>query len=168
MPIIHGSISDFGKNISFIVEDRLNEIGDNVCKSMKEHLMQPNDPYKEPHRDTGALLGSIRQETENYGDKVVTNIYADAQSESGAFYAEFLEYGSGEFRKGGGGATEPWRYKDANDQWHTTTGMHADPFIEPSVNENVPTIGYAIAKDIEKYARMNEGGLIDHDHSNWF
>ncbi|HAR6028244.1 TPA: HK97 gp10 family phage protein [Staphylococcus pseudintermedius] len=56
----------------------------------------------------------------------------------GAEYAIYVEYGTGIYATGPGGSRAkkiPWSYKDAHGQWHTTHGMHAQPFWNPAIDE---------------------------------
>ena len=51
-------------------------------------------------------------------------------------YAPYVEVGTGIFSTKGNGRKTPWRYKDAKGDWHTTSGMKAQPFLEPAAEEN--------------------------------
>ncbi|WP_462420008.1 HK97-gp10 family putative phage morphogenesis protein [Salinicoccus sp. Marseille-QA3877] len=55
----------------------------------------------------------------------------------GAFYAPFVEYGTGIHASGPGGSRAkkiPWTYKAANGQFYTTYGNPAQPFWFPSID----------------------------------
>lgn len=130
------------------IEAAFAEAGEDIAYRMRIRLAAGN------HVDTGELYNSIRQETTVDGSQVVTRIYADAKAEDGTQYAEFVERGSGIYRDGG--RQTAWRYKDRDGNWHTTHGMRADPFIEPSVAEVVPSIAEYITAQInaiDKYRR---------------
>lgn len=131
----------------------MQDTGEAICNGMKDRLT------KAGHIDTGALRDSIRSETVKNGNEIVTLIYADAKSPEGVQYAEFIELGSGAAHGREGGRVGTWRYKDRNGKWHTTDGMDADPFIEPSVEDNIPLLGVHLKErlyDIAKYARYKE------------
>lgn len=138
--------------ISKQVFSAMQDAGDNICNGMRTRLTAAG------HVDTGKLLDSIRAETTQQGNEIVTLIYADAKSDDGTQYAEFIELGSGAAHGRAGGREGTWRYKDRNGNWHTTDGMDADPFIEPSVEEILPRLGAIISEhiyDIAKYGRGN-------------
>lgn len=55
----------------------------------------------------------------------------------GAFYAPFVEYGTGIHATGPGGSRAkqiPWTYKASNGQFYTTYGNPAQPFWFPSID----------------------------------
>ena len=52
-------------------------------------------------------------------------------------YAPYVEYGTGLFAEDGNGRKDvPWHYQDEKGEWHTTSGMHPQPFMRPALNEN--------------------------------
>ena len=53
-------------------------------------------------------------------------------------YAPYVEYGTGLFAEGeGGGRTDvPWHYQDDEGNWHTTSGMKPQPYMNPALNES--------------------------------
>lgn len=126
-------------------------VAEDIVKDMKATL-KAND-----HIDTGALYESIRHDTSEDVDGVTSYIIADAQNEkNGAYYAEFLELGTGAAHGRPGGRIGTWRYQDRYGEWHTTDGMDADPFIEPSLQRHIGRLGDAVEDvlyDVAKYAR---------------
>lgn len=129
-----------------------------ICQGMRKKLTDGG------HIDTGALIGSIRHETEVEGDTVTVYIKADAENPSNsAQYAEFLELGTGAAHGRPGGRVGSWRYKDRHGVWHTTDGMDPDPFIRPSFAEQIGSIREEVKDavrhefDLEKY-RILKGG----------
>ncbi|PTK22528.1 HK97 gp10 family phage protein [Staphylococcus hominis] len=79
--------------------------------------------------DTSWLRESISFEFYDNGFSSKINV--------GASYSIYVEYGSGIFAEGPGGSRAkhiPWRYQDANGQWHTTKGQHAQPFWNPAID----------------------------------
>lgn len=130
-----------------------------ICESMQRRLIAHD------HVDTGALLQSIRHEIGRDSSSVTAYIIADAKNpRDGAQYAEFLELGTGAAHGRAGGRAGTWRYKDRAGQWHTTDGMDADPFIAPSVEENmdgIKAITDNIFYDIAKYYQSKREGGSD-------
>lgn len=51
-------------------------------------------------------------------------------------YAPYVEFGTGLFAEEGGRTDVPWSYQDDKGEWHTTSGMHPQPFMRPALNEN--------------------------------
>lgn len=79
--------------------------------------------------DTSWLRESISYEFYDSGFSSKINVGAD--------YAIYVEYGTGIYAEGPGGSRAkhiPWRYQDANGQWHTTKGQHAQPFWNPAID----------------------------------
>lgn len=128
----------------FNLEERMQEIGEIVAYRMREQLMEDG------HYETGALYDSIRSETTSDGSTVHTRVYADAQSDDGYYYAEFIEYGTGIHRLGGGGRQTPWKYQDRNGNWWTTQGMEADPFIAPAINGTALDGGQSVDEMVQE------------------
>lgn len=55
----------------------------------------------------------------------------------GAYYAIYVEFGTGIYAVGPGGSRAkkiPWTYKGADGKWYTTYGMRAQPFWYPSLD----------------------------------
>jgi HK97 gp10 family phage protein len=50
-----------------------------------------------------------------------------------AFYAPYIEYGTGVYAVNGNGRKTPWSYQNALGQWFTTIGQEPQPFMEPAV-----------------------------------
>lgn len=75
---------------------------------------------------TGTLKRSITHEIKGNTGIVGTNME----------YAPYVEYGTGLFATNGDGRKTPWRYQSADGQWHTTSGMSAQPFLGPALEEN--------------------------------
>lgn len=145
-----GFIEEARKGILEGITARMSETADKMVADMKSTL------EADGHIDTGALRDSIRQTTRLNGDEIETLIYADAQSEEGAYYAEFIEYGTGAAHGRPGGRVGTWRYRDRHGRWHTTDGMDASPFIRPAVAAHIGELEAGVKEelDIEKYARM--------------
>lgn len=75
--------------------------------------------------DEGNLKNSIQSEIGGLEATVMV----------GAFYAVYLEFGTGIYSKTGSRAKKiPWTYKGADGKWYTTYGMRAQPFWFPSID----------------------------------
>ena len=105
--------------------------------------------------DTGQLVGSITSRTERTPTEINAYIDIGAKSENGAWYAEFVEYGTGIYNENGDGRQTPWRYKDREGNWHTTSGQEPQPFIRPAVAEHIGELDEKIkmAMDLKRYGK---------------
>ena len=65
-------------------------------------------------------------------------------------YAPYVEYGTGLFAEKGGRQSVPWRYKDDEGHWHTTSGMHPQPYMRPALNENRDKITRVIKESLSQ------------------
>lgn len=116
------------------VKSEIRAAGEDIAKRMKDNLQ------KNGSVDTGALQASCRSEYTEPAGGCRARVYADAKSEGGELYAEFLEYGTGVYNEHGDGRKTPWHWQDREGQWHTTTGYEAKPFIRPAVKAVVPAL----------------------------
>ena len=55
-------------------------------------------------------------------------------------YAIYVEKGTGLYAENGQGRKTPWVYQDSAGNWHRTSGMRAQPFLTPAVEENLDKI----------------------------
>ena len=131
------------------LEEAMDTAGEQIDEQMREHLMDGG------HIDTGDLIGGLRHEVKREGDMINLYGYSDARSPEGVSYAPFIENGTGIYNPNSRRNGRPWRYKDKHGQWHTTYGMPADPFIEPSVTDVVKNLSDFIT---EKIFNTREGG----------
>ena len=94
-------------------------------------------------KGTGDLRRSITSEVMELGDETVGIVFTPLE------YAPYVEYGTGLFAEGGGGRTDvPWRYKDDEGNWHSTSGQHPQPFMRPALDENRDKIAEIIAEGL--------------------
>lgn len=142
----------FASVLDPLLERHMASNGEQIAEEMRRKLQADG------HVDTGALLNSIRSETERTGHQITTRVYADAKSENGAMYAEFIELGTGAAHGRPGGRTGTWRYMDRSGHWHTTDGMDADPFIEPAVNKVLTGFDRMIEEVTIDAIRYGRGG----------
>lgn len=127
-----------------------------MAKSMESRLKAGD------HINTGRLINGIKPiPAKASGNQV--NAYIDVTAENpenGAWYPEFLEFGTGVYNERGNGRQTPWSWTGEDPKWggwHTTQGMQPDPFIRPSVAEHIgeleEKIGEAVSieTNLERY-----------------
>ena len=98
------------------------------------------DAIKNAPKDHGDLRRSIQSKVENDGHEVVGTVFTPLE------YAPYVEYGTGLFAESGNGRQTPWKYKDDEDNWHTTKGQHPQPFMRPALSENKQNILRVVKK----------------------
>ena len=76
--------------------------------------------------DTGNLRNSITHKV----DPEEPAVYIGTNSEYGAY----VELGTGKYYPGG--RPTPWKYQDANGNWHWTAGNKAQPYLNPAVADH--------------------------------
>ena len=136
--------------------DDMQDIGEIIAHRMKDILYEGDS---KPHVLTGNLLNSIRSETEVNGDHITTRVYADAVSDDGALYADFLEHGTGIYRDSGDGRQTPWKYpnpyepfdENGNRKFITTHGQKPTHFIQRAIDGSDGT-GSPIGELIQEVA----------------
>lgn len=120
--------------------DDLQDIGEIIAHRMKDILYEGDS---KPHVLTGNLINNgIRSETEVNGDHITTRVYADAVSDDGALYADFLEHGTGIYRDSGDGRQTPWKYpnpyepydENGKPKFITTQGQKPIHFIQRAID----------------------------------
>ena len=133
------------------IEYTMQDLGNRIARDARDNLISAG------HVDTGALRDSIRAETVRDGNIVTTYIYADAESDDGTMYGEFIELGSGAAHGRPGGRVGTWRYQDRQGKWHTTDGMDADPFMAPAVDANIAEFTHNLTEVLEDIAKYGRG-----------
>lgn len=117
-------------NLVVALEDYREEMEDWVKKGIaKTTQMIYNTAVSLAPVDTGFLKESISFDYKDGGFTGVVNV--------GSEYALYIEYGTGIYSIGPGGSRAkkiPWSYQDADGKWHTTKGMHAQPFWGPAID----------------------------------
>jgi len=82
-------------------------------------------------KGTGDLRRSIESKVEAEGKEVTGIVFTPLE------YAPYVEYGTGLFAEGGNGRKDvPWNYQDDKGEWHSTRGMHPQPFMRPALSDN--------------------------------
>lgn len=107
-------------------------------------LVERSAKEKAP-KGSGDLRRSITSKVENTGDNVVGVVFTPLE------YAPYVEYGTGLFAEGGNGRKDvPWRYKDDEGNWHSTSGMKPHPYMRPALNENRELVRKIIKEALQK------------------
>lgn len=91
------------------------------CCALVERSAKMNAP-----KGIGELRRSITSKVENLEGIVYTPLE----------YAPYVEYGTGLYAEEGGRQDVPWRYKDDEGEWHTTSGQHPQPYMRPALDDN--------------------------------
>lgn len=81
-------------------------------------------------KDTGELRRSIASRIESNRDSLQGVVFTPLE------YAPYVEYGTGLFAENGGRKDVPWNYQDDEGKWHSTSGMHPQPYLRPALDEN--------------------------------
>ena len=92
-------------------------------------LVERSAKQKAP-KGAGELRRSITSKIEEDGKDIVGIVYTPLE------YAPYVEYGTGLFAEEGGRQDVPWHYQDDEGEWHTTSGMHPQPYLRPALDEN--------------------------------
>lgn len=80
--------------------------------------------------DDGLLRQSITTEVTKEGDKLVGYVGTNVG------YAPYVHQGTGIYAMNGLGRTNvPWKYCDAEGNWHTTKGIKPNPFMQKAVDK---------------------------------
>lgn len=93
-------------------------------------------------KGTGELRRSITSEVRDGGSSIEGTVFTPLE------YAPYVEYGTGLFAEQGGRKDVPWSYKDDRGQWHTTSGMHPQPYMRPALDESRTQIIEALKEGI--------------------
>ena len=89
----------------------------------------------------GILAAHISAEVEKTKSRVGTNTK----------YAPYVEMGTGLFAVNDDGRKDvPWHYKDAEGKWHTTSGQHPKPFLQPALDANRNVIPKDVREGVRK------------------
>lgn len=90
--------------------------------------------------DTGNLRNSITHKV----DPSEPAVYIGTDSECAAY----VELGTGEYYPGG--RPTPWKYQDANGNWHWTKGNPAKPYLKPAVADHAQTYRNIIEDELHR------------------
>lgn len=87
--------------------------------------------------ETSAKQKAVKGRTGELARSITSKVYDDfGVVYTPLEYAPYVEYGTGLFAESGGRADVPWCYKDDEGNWHSTSGMHPQPYMRPALNEN--------------------------------
>lgn len=92
-------------------------------------LVERSAKQKAP-KGTGELRRSITSKVDIVGDNAIGTVFTPLE------YAPYVEFGTGLFAENGGRQDVPWCYQDDEGEWHSTSGMHPQPYMRPALNEN--------------------------------
>lgn len=92
-------------------------------------LVERSAKQKAP-KGNGDLRRSITSRVDVQGDELVGVVYTPLE------YAPYVEFGTGLFAENGGRTDVPWNYQDDEGEWHSTSGMHPQPYMRPALDEN--------------------------------
>lgn len=111
-----------------------------ACREVVERAAVRNCPV-----DTGNLQGSITSETPGPSDPPVGVVGTNVE------YAPYVELGTGIFAQNGDGRQDvPWRYQDAEGNWHTTSGQRPQPFLQPALRDNEDAVRRLLAEGVKQ------------------
>lgn len=121
------------ENLDGVLE-AIGELGDtkNLGNALEKAcaLVERSAKQKAP-KDTGELRNSITSRIDTAGGEISGVVYTPVE------YAPYVEFGTGLFAEGGNGRKDvPWAYKDEKGEWHSTSGMHPQPFLRPALDDN--------------------------------
>lgn len=115
------------------VTQAINSLGDmqrlERALSLACALVERTAKQKAP-KNNGELQRSIASRIEIIDGSPVGVVYTPLE------YAPYVEFGTGLFAEEEGRADVPWCYQDDEGEWHSTSGMHPQPFLRPALQEN--------------------------------
>ena len=111
-----------------------------ACREVVEKVAVRNCPV-----DTEELQRSIEAETPGPADEPVGIVGTNKE------YAPYVELGTGLFAAHGDGRKDvPWKYKDAEGNWHTTSGQEPQPFLQPALRDNEEAVRRLIKEGVQR------------------
>ena len=118
----------------------------NAEQAMAEACMLVERSAKEnaPIGRTGVLRNSISSEWTAQEGRIGTNLE----------YAPYVHQGTGIYAVNGDGRQDvPWRYQDAEGEWHSTVGQQPQPFLADAFEANRENIAEIFKKALEEAAK---------------
>lgn len=106
--------------------ENIAELGNMEDKLAKACALVEREAKKKAPKGNGELRRSITSKVEELEGIVYTPLE----------YAPYVEFGTGLFAENGGRLDVPWNYQDDEGNWHSTSGMHPQPFLRPALEEN--------------------------------
>ena len=124
------SVSVNGVNeVSQSLEQMISNRGMEIALGKACALVERAAKQKAP-KGNGELRRSIASRIENDGNDLIGVVYTPLE------YAPYVEFGTGLFAEEGGRSDVPWCYMDDEGEWHSTSGMHPQPYLRPALEEN--------------------------------
>lgn len=127
-------------NIDGAVTKALMQCGELLVNSAKENITAQG------LIGSGTLRQSIDYEVDGNELVVGTNLA----------YGLYNELGTGLFAVNGNGRKDvPWAYQTPDGEWHSTSGLHPKPWLQPALDENKQEITDIINEQIK--GALNNG-----------
>jgi len=151
-----GTIEKNGVSISLLNDDKTRQALANIEKSVGASMAKAisvgaisiaNTAKKIAPVDTGSMANSITYDLIENTAKQVTAIVGPTKD---IIYGKYVEYGTGIYATGPSKAKKiPWvYYNERLDQFFTTSGMKAQPFLYPALQRNRKRINDLLAKAV--------------------
>ncbi|MEA4894237.1 MAG: HK97-gp10 family putative phage morphogenesis protein [Oscillospiraceae bacterium] len=118
--------SEVIKNLEQAIEKEIPEALYNAL--VKAAIIVSNDAKVDCPVDDGMLRQSIEYQVELNNGEAIGYVGTNVE------YAPYVEKGTGIYNAEG--RQTPWKYQDAKGNWHTTSGMKAQPFLQPALDNN--------------------------------
>lgn len=134
------------------VEATQQEIAQRMAQAMElacieiENAAKAKVPKGNPHiGDDVPLRQSIAHRVQSGEDaRCIGEVGSDL------LYAPFVHEGTGIYSRTGMGRKQvPWSYRDARGDWHTTSGMQSNPFLEKAADEKRERIAKIFAEELK-------------------
>lgn len=93
---------------------------------------------------TGNLRNSITHDTVETDKDITIAVGSTVE------YSPYVELGTGIYAEDGQGRKTPWRYQDAQGNWHTTHGMQPRPFLRPAVMNHIENYKQVLHSELAK------------------
>lgn len=120
------------EGLEAVIENLENIIDPNKLESAvgRACLLVERSAKEKAPKGSGDLRRSITSRVDKVGSGVIGIVFTPLE------YAPYVEYGTGLFAENGGRTDVPWRYKDDEGEWHSTSGMKPHPYMRPALYEN--------------------------------
>ena len=122
---------------------------DNVNQAMEQAcILVENEAKIKCPVDNGLLRNSITHYIEDNPNELVGVVGTNVE------YAPYVEFGTGIYSSLGNGRQDRWKYKDAKGEWHSTIGQHAQPYLQPALEENRRKIEKMFKEQVKKGVKL--------------
>lgn len=134
----HGKEERGGKMSGFEIVDNVDAVKalfDEKCNKALEEIGLAAEGYAKKNIQKKIITGATTPRTGRLMSSVTHIVDGkDCYIGTNVSYAIYFEMGSGTQSPYGRRKT-PWKYQDANGNWHMTHGMRPRPFLKPAVTE---------------------------------